>query len=111
MGKIINMIQTNKKFIYIAIAAVIIIVAVGITIFIANTSNNSGDTQSETKMIITDATTAILVLDAQKIFKTDPTNAKIMLEKARQQYIDLKNDNGVSNVDSMLCLFDDTCAK
>ena len=111
MGKLINMLKNNKKIVYIILILLLVIVVATGTIFIINSSNNKSADQSETKATTTIATAATLVLDAQKIIKTDPTKAKTILTQARQQYVELKNDNGISNVDSLLCLFDDTCAK
>ena len=96
------MLNNKKKFIYIAIAIVLVVAIATGTVFILKSSNKNSTTQTQTKTIPTKAATDSLVTDVLKIISTDPTKAKTMLQQASQQYKDLNDKYGVSNVKMLL---------
>ena len=116
MKDFINKIKNNKKIIYVAIPMLLVIVVVSIFIIVKPSTNKKSSPDSgQTNPIISKATAKATadaqVTDSLKIFKTEPTKAKSILQQARQKYVDIKDTNGVSNVDSLLCIFDNSCSK
>lgn len=103
--------DNKKRIIYIAaIVLVVAVIAVG-TISIlrisgTKTTNNSKDTtnsQTKTQTTATKTTADSLLSQGIKaIDSKDIPKAKTLLKEARQQYVELKNNNGVSNVDAEL---------
>lgn len=99
----------NKKTRLIAISLVVVLIVATVTIVVLmKTKSNTNSTNQPAKQTtqVTKSTADALKLDAMKILSTDPTKAKTILEQAKTQYQELKDNNGVSNVDSQLYLIE-----
>lgn len=103
------MINSKNKMIIIIIAAVIFVVAAGTgTALIIRSTQKTQTTQTpqiqpKTQVSAKEAADT-LTLEAVKIINSDPASAKTKLEQARKQYQDIKDANGVANIDSQLYL-------
>lgn len=96
------MIKVKKQFIYI-IAMVIVVVAVAIgTVAVLKISNNTAQTQ--TKVTPTIETVDALMKSAAST--NDAAKAKAILLEARQQYVDIKDQDRVNAIDAMILMID-----
>ncbi len=103
------MINIKKQFIYI-IAIVIAVVAVAIgTVIVLKISNNNTTSNTQTKSAITLGTADTLMKSSAST--NDPVKAKEILLQARQQYVEINNQDRIQAVDAMILMIDNTPKK
>ena len=101
------MIKIKKQFIYTIIVVIIVTVAAIGTVVVLKISNNT--TQTQTKVAPTKKTADALMKSAAS--SNDAVKAKAILLQARQQYVEINNQDRIRAVDAEILLIDSTPKK
>ncbi|MEI7917874.1 MAG: hypothetical protein WCH58_00635 [Candidatus Saccharibacteria bacterium] len=97
--------NNKKKLIIFALVLIVIVSVVAIgSVFIIKSTNKNGADQIQSNA--TKASTDAIKTSAAKVISSDPVSARALLEKARQQYLDLKDTNDVVDVDALIYQID-----
>jgi outer membrane protein assembly factor BamD (BamD/ComL family) len=95
----------NKfKYIIVAVVAVIVITAgtVGVLVLLNNNANTNSKTD-KSKVPVTEATATSLWTQAlAAVDSKDIAKAKTLLQEAKQQYTELKDNDGLANTEAEL---------
>ncbi len=93
-----------KKIIIFAVVSIVIVASVVGSIYILKSINSGSTTQTQTPA--TKESADNLKTSGVKVLHSNPTSARDSLVKARQQYLDLKDNNGVTDVDALIYQID-----
>jgi hypothetical protein len=96
--------KDKKKIIYAIISITIVTALVIGSIFILKSINSPTATQTQ-ETVTKETANNLKKSGITKVF-TDPVSARAELVKARQQYLDLKDNNGVTDVDALIYQID-----
>ncbi len=99
------MIKIKKQFIYI-IATVVVIAVIAISTVAVLKISNITASQSQTKTNVTKETADALMKSSAST--NDATKAKEILRQARQQYVEIKDQDRIQAVDAMILMIDNT---